>query len=648
MKKIIDHYGFFLEPLVVITALVLAMFSQDGKHVMLQWSSLSFLWGLVLWQLRQPNQVYEILKDKAFLGYSLFLGWAIFSSFFLSNAKSVSIIMLIPFMGGLLSYFIGYTSNKDKSLFFYRMLLALGLLLVVYTCYQAFILDIKRPSGTLVNWNTHAAFLAMIVSPWLLRHCLKQVVSSSQVFYWSVVSFLFAFAMGLTLSRGALLILATVMFFFILFAWKQRLFFKHSVFFLLSLVLGYFLSGLIISESVIQRFNIVSESEILTTFGSGRDLLWGPAWQMYLDRPLLGWGLGVFVLLYKQYKDPLSIELGYFTHNDYLQFLLELGPIGLLIFLGFIFVLFSRLCSLVLRVYPNLSTHKTEAFVLLTTSIGMLAHTFFTFHLYQLTIQIVWGYYLGQATKNLNIDLNVSSYSAKVQNNQSYTWTYRIFCSLVMLSIVTFGLSFYYMNKAGSAQDQKTVLDSYSKVEIFFPLLSNYHSVSANYLTEKLKQFPVNEETLVQRKQISALALNEVNSAIQKMPLNSINYITKAEVMRMMQGDRSIVSEQYEKALKIDPYQLKVRDAYAQYLVEKKQYSQALITLWDGWGRINLDYYRNGIVFLKHHLEINELYGNPVENSIIEGEISRLTELENVKVVGGKFIFQKIKNATYN
>lgn len=63
---------------------------------------------------------------------------------------------------------------------------------------------------------------------------------------------------------------------------------------------------------------------------------------MFLDNPITGWESGTFRFLYMQYKSPLSGEAGTFVHNDYLQFLLELGPIGLAIFIIFIFILLNK------------------------------------------------------------------------------------------------------------------------------------------------------------------------------------------------------------------------------------------------------------------------------------------------------------------
>lgn len=636
MKKLITQSNIYID--IVIISLILSMFIQE--HILLQWLALSMLWGVALVRLRTPNLYYSIIKDKAFLAYLLFVIWAVFSSFFLSSSKALSISFLIPFIGGLLSYFIGYTNTESKSIFFYNLLLGLGLLLVTYTFYQAFILDIKRPSGVLANWNTHAALLVMILLPCILRYTLKPGTNIKQLLFWCIVSLLFTFALGLTLSRGVFIIFITVFCCYALFMLRHKLFFKKSILILLSLILGYILNSLFINETVLQRLAATSNSASLASLGTGRDLLWSSAWEMYLDSPFSGWGLGVFLLLFKQYKDPLSINLGMYAHNDYLQFLLELGPIGLLLFTSLIFILLKRLYLLIFKNSTHSPLLTIEAIFLLSTCIGMLIHTFFTFHLYQLTMQIIFGYYLGQVSQFLYLEQGQPIKITPPLISKKFIWIYRIFCTLVIFHTSIFGLSYYYIEESQHSKNKQEILDNYSKLNILYSSLDRYDAVSASYLLENLTLLPMTIETAQKRQQISLMALNAINTAIDKMPLNPDNYIIKAEILKMIQGDLLEISEQYEKALKLDPSLIKARDAYAHYLAGKQEFKKALTILWDAWERVYVDSYHNGLVFLRYQLELNNQYANSKDSLIIEREIQRLTSLKK-NTVTGKYFFHR-------
>ena len=634
MKKKILQYSSYIEPVIIITSFLVAMLIESRDNSLLKWFPLSLLWGIALWYLQKPNSFYSIIKDRAFIVYLIFICWAIFSSFFLSTVKAISTVALIPFVGGLLSYLIGFNGNDKKETLFDHLLLILGILLTIYTCYQKFTLGISRPTGLLANWNSHAAVLAMIIIPWVLRYSLKPFKSTLQLTYITLLSFIFAFAMGLTLSRGTLIIIVVSIFSLLWFFWQKRLFYKHALVLFTAIILGYIFTSFFITDSIVQRLQNASQVDSLTALGSGRHLLWLPAWAMYLDHPFFGWGLGTFHLLYPQYKPPLSAELGHFTHNDYLQFLLELGPIGLCIFLAFVFILLKRLYQLITHPSTKLSPQKIEAFILLSTCVAMLVHTFFTFNLYQLSIQIIWGYYLGRASRHLFFDQHTSKPLIK---QKTYKFIYRSFATIVILLITCFGFSFYFLDKAELIQNQKKKLDLYWKAVIFFPLIDHYETLSASLLTNRINKLPPQ-----QREKLKIIALSEVNIAITKMPFNTINYLTKANILKTMQKDKTIIYDQYEKALKLNPTLIKVRYQYANYLIENKKHEKALSILWNAWDRVNAAYYETGVQFLKYHLEVNNHYGDKQNSLMIKHEIERIAKLKKI-VAGGLYVFNKQK-----
>ncbi len=643
MKKIFDQYSDFLQSFIIISALMLAMVSGDGAHTLMKWGSLSLLWGLALWVLRKPSNAYAIIKDKAFIGYLLFIVWAIFSSFFLSTVKSVSIIMLMPFIGGGVSYLIAYVSNQKKGQFFDWLLLIIGGALVLYTCYQKFALGVSRPSGLMINWNTHAALLAMIFLPWLLRYALKPSVSHGQVVCVSLLSAFFAFAMGLTLSRGAILIVAVCIFCLLLFAGRQRLFFKHSLMFIAALIVGYLLNNLFIEDNIVQRLSAVTDvnSNSLVALGSGRHLLWQPAWQMFVDKPFSGWGLGTFHLLYSQYKPALSAESGYFAHNDFLQILLELGPIGLLLFVGFVTLLGYRLCRVIIIPASKLINYKIESFIFLAVSLALLVHSFFTFHLYQLAMQIIFGYYLGRSARYYQLDQEVDSQEVVEYSSPVFNWLYRGLVVVVALFTLCFGWSFYSLEQAKNSVDEAQKLNYYLWASLFFPALEHHDVLSAFIISKHLRS----ELDVAQRQKLVELALTHINMAIDKVPLNASNYATKANILRSTQADVKVVSEEYKQALKYQPNFLSVRYEYAQYLVVQQQTTQAIALLWGAWGKVTVGYYQAALDFLNYQLEINNKYGNQQESVFIEQEIQRLTPLKET-VDGGVYVLQKPSSGT--
>lgn len=640
MKKITTQYGSFFEVLIIISALLIAMYAEGQNILILKWFPLSLLWGISLWSLRNPYIYNSILKDKVFISLSAFIAWAVISSLFLSSAKSISILMLMPFIGGLLSYLIGYTGSDKKDRYVDWLLMGVGLMLAFITCYQKFALGDSRPTGLLSNWNSHAAVLTIIILPWVLRYALKPTVAPFQLIYTSILSFFFAFAISLTLSRGVLLISGAGFICLFWIAWRKQLFYKHSLILLTAFIAGYLIMGLFSTETIISRIQDTSQAESLVSLGSGRHLLWLPAWQMYLDRPFTGWGLGTFRFLYLQYKPVLSGESGEYAHNDYLQFLLELGPIGLILFLGFVFLLIKRFLNFMTSQWPKPSAHKIEALALLTSCIGLLMHTFFTFHLYHFTLQIIFGYYLGRSSRYLQNDHNVVHKKFTPEDDHKYRLFYRGFASLVVLLIICFGLSLNFLNNAELETNKEKKMDYLWKAGLFFPSLEHYDSYSSFMLSKHLQKLELNHESSQQRDQMAALALAEVNTAIDKMPYNVRNYITKASILKTLHKDIASVSEQYEHALRNTPANLGVRYQYTHHLIEQKQDKKALSVLWAAWNRITVERYQTGIRYLTYQLEINQHYGNKNDNRLIENEIQRLKKINKTQE-GGVYVFKK-------
>ena len=636
MKKI----TLSITTLIPSIALFFAVISQGNNHLQTQWLSFSLLACMMLGYLHHPVTFFSLLKDKAFISYLLFILWALCSGLFWSVSKAPSILTIGVLLGGLFSYLIGYASTKKHAFSFYNVLLSTGLALTLLTFYQAFALDINRPSGTFSNYNNHATFIGMILMPWLIRFSLRPLKYRSQPLALAFFTVLFSLAMALTLSRGAILFLLVCVFLLVLFAWRQQAFFKHSLYFLGAILGGYLLSALLSNhDNVLSRMATVTQTSSIEAFGSGRHLLWQPAWQIYLDHPFLGSGLNTFRFLHAQYKDPLSNELGYFVHNDFLQYLIELGPLGLLLFLVFTGIIVKRLFCLIQKRATTLSSNQIEAFALLSTSVAMLAHTFFTFNLYHLTMQIIFGFYLGRAAKLVSISDNPLQPALSEALKKQFTGYYQAFRVVLISALLMFGLSFYFLGKAEQTEEPAKKLDYYWKAGMLFPALEFYQSLSAQQSLKHLQDPSLGPDI---HKIFEKMALEDSDIAINRAQIKPINYVTKANILKATGGDVAETCKLYEKALQLNPYLLHVRDEYAHYLIDQEKPDKALSVLWGAWDHLNTDFYQNGILFLQSHLAVNQQYGKAEESVYIEQEIARLSALK-VENEGGLYIFRKSK-----
>src|SRR5215471_8414197 len=100
---------------------------------------------------------------------------------------------------------------------------------------------------------------------------------------------------------------------------------------------------------------------------------------MFRKRPILGWGLGTFPVVYPQFR---SFHTNFFVneaHNDYLQLLSEMGLLGLGTMIWFFIVLFRRIPQKIRQWPSNVSGAATLACTLGVS--GILVHSLIDFNL---------------------------------------------------------------------------------------------------------------------------------------------------------------------------------------------------------------------------------------------------------------------------
>ena len=169
------------------------------------------------------------------------------------------------------------------------------------------------------------AFTAiMFITPDSLLIRLSNVESWNLIFYRGIIPF---FAVFQSSSKGAMISLLLGISFIFVTSWK---YIENSSFIKVVIILtAAFLFANIQTEGyTVNRVNELSGTAFVPQLGV-RLLLWESAWQIIKTSPIIGTGIGTFFIVFPAVRAPADSTSGNYLHNDYLQFWLETGFIGL-------------------------------------------------------------------------------------------------------------------------------------------------------------------------------------------------------------------------------------------------------------------------------------------------------------------------------
>lgn len=134
-----------------------------------------------------------------------------------------------------------------------------------------------------------------------------------------------------------------------------------------------------------------------------RYMMWRSAWTAWLDHPWLGTGLGTYRLQYMHYRLPTEIGTsGDLAHNDYLQLLMEGGPITLLFLIAWgiaaLWVAGRLLRQLKKKQGVEKQSETAFACALILSVLGLFLHAGVNFIFYVAPLSLLSGLYLARAT----------------------------------------------------------------------------------------------------------------------------------------------------------------------------------------------------------------------------------------------------------
>jgi O-antigen ligase len=233
--------------------------------------------------------------------------------------------------------------------------------------------------GPYVNHNHYAGLMEMLL-PFPLVLAATHFTNGNRKIAAAGIAALMAGSIFLSGSRGGMaafgaqmVVLAVLMLRRREGSWKQPL------------MLGVFLATVIVflvwigGNELTQRLASIHSEAREEINGGVRLSIDRDCLRMFAKRPLLGWGLGAFPIVYPEFRSFYTLFFVNHAHNDYLQLLVETGIAGFSIAVWFLVLVFRRSAAKLKNWTETASGALTVAALL--GCVGILVHSLLDFNL---------------------------------------------------------------------------------------------------------------------------------------------------------------------------------------------------------------------------------------------------------------------------
>lgn len=455
-----------LKLLIIFTSIVIYKYVDWFRANQEAWLKLFVIIGITLWALKCLIDKRVIWK-KSEINFYTFLFILIMSiSLLISKHTILSLRDYIIFISYFFIYFLILNNIGNRKEFdsFIILFFITSFLVSLYTLfhYYGFISYLKEFGPVIStigqkNWTSN--YLALIFSL-MFSYFLLEKTKRIKILYFIILSIIYA-ALMICQSRGIWISISLTSIFAIYIILKFKLVktFKENQNWLILLALTFLIITIIYStDNPLNKSAITVTERAMSTFDekdpsiNTRLLIWGTTLDMIKDRPILGSGIGTFKINYLNYQAEFLQDnpdyIKYWghareAHNEYLQMGVELGIIGLGIFLSILFAFYNIIIKYLKK--ENDDKKKIIVFGLLLGVICFLINSLFTFPLHVPALGSTFFIIVGLTIVYLK-DFSLSKFSNSKNENKSIikkqnsrlTILFTILIFLVMIFVIDF------------------------------------------------------------------------------------------------------------------------------------------------------------------------------------------------------------------
>jgi O-antigen ligase len=326
-----------------IAIFVLLAFSVLAYGCVEEWSQavleISLAWLLVYWAIRQYRRRSEqVVLSPLFLPLAT-LALPVFAQMIFHTTASlyhtrIELQLLVAYLILLLLLTQAfYRSHHLRGLVWFLM--SLGFCVSIFAILQYLTSNGKLywfrvvrygglPFGPYVNRNHFAGFAELMI-PIALVPLVLGKVRRERLFLVALFALVPIVALLLSASRGGIISLAVQMVILFLLLLMRRVRSKHMLVGGMVVLCAVLAVSWIGVHQVLGRFTGYQSLEVSE---GKRAAMRADTWEIFLDHPLIGTGLGTLQMVFPRYDSLYDGKIVNHSHNDYLEALAETGVLG--------------------------------------------------------------------------------------------------------------------------------------------------------------------------------------------------------------------------------------------------------------------------------------------------------------------------------
>ena len=232
--------------------------------------------------------------------------------------------------------------------------------------------------GPYVNHNHYAGLMELLI-PILLVMSLTHLVHEKERTAAGIAAAVMTGTVFLSGSRGGMLALTVEFVLFAILVARQK---RGPRFAAIVGVFALILVGMLAwlgGKELRGRISSISKETRYEISGGMRSNIDRDALVMFRHKPVLGWGLGTFPVVYPQFRSFYTNFFVNEAHNDYLQFLTETGLLGFAVVVWYLVLFYRTAFPKIGNWMSSVTSAVSLACVLACT--GILVHSLFDFNL---------------------------------------------------------------------------------------------------------------------------------------------------------------------------------------------------------------------------------------------------------------------------